>query len=133
MSMHLAHPALTTMGKRKGKVKFRNAEEARKARELADAWAEKQLEWATVTTLSKPLPQSRPLTRPFPKLGPPPGRTMNDHIPSLDTGVKGAVNVRAIPKYTGDKIIGIGTMHKSNAVPIFSGEQAVDISKMRRG
>jgi hypothetical protein len=130
MTMHLAHPALTTMGKRKGKVKFRNADEARKARELADAWAQKQTEWASA---SKPARQSRPLTRPFPKLGPPPGRTMNDHIPSLDTGVKGAVNVRAIPKYTGDKIIGIGTMHKSNAVPIFSGEQAVDISKMRRG
>jgi hypothetical protein len=28
---------------------------------------------------------------------------------------------------------GIGTMHKSNAVPIFSDEQAVDIAKMRRG
>ena len=47
--------------------------------------------------------------------------------------VKGAVNVRAIPTYTGDKIIGIGTMHKSNAVPIFTSEQAQDISKMRRG
>ena len=130
MTMHLAHPALTTMGKRKGKVKFRNADEARKARELADSWTQKQDEWAN---LSKPAQQSRPLTRPFPKLGPPPGRTMNDHIPSLDTGVKGAVNVRAIPTYTGDKIIGIGTMHKSNAVPIFSNQEAEDISKMRRG
>jgi hypothetical protein len=35
--------------------------------------------------------------------------------------------------YTGDKIIGIATMHKSNAVPVFSDEQAVDISRMRRG
>ena len=33
MTMHLVHPALTLGGKRKGKVKFRNAEEARKARE----------------------------------------------------------------------------------------------------
>ena len=32
----------------------------------------------------------------------------------------------------GDKIIGIGTMHKSNAVPIFSDDAAKDISKMRR-
>ena len=35
--------------------------------------------------------------------------------------------------YTGTAIKGIGTMHKSNAVPIFSDEQAVDIAKMRRG
>jgi hypothetical protein len=34
--------------------------------------------------------------------------------------------------YTGTMIKGIGTMHKSNAVPVFSDEQAVDIAKMRR-
>ena len=37
------------------------------------------------------------------------------------------------PVYTGDKIKGIGTMHKSNAVPVFSDEQARDIATMRRG
>ena len=35
--------------------------------------------------------------------------------------------------YTGTAIKGIGTMHKSNAVPIFTDEQAQDIAKMRRG
>ena len=35
--------------------------------------------------------------------------------------------------YTGDKIKGIGTMHKSNAVPIFSDEEAIAIATMRRG
>jgi hypothetical protein len=34
--------------------------------------------------------------------------------------------------YTGDKIKGIGTMHKSNAVPVFSDQEAKDISSMRR-
>jgi hypothetical protein len=34
--------------------------------------------------------------------------------------------------YTGTLIKGIGTMHKSNAVPIFSDEQAIDIATMRR-
>ena len=34
--------------------------------------------------------------------------------------------------YTGDKIIGIATMHKSNAVPVFNSEAAKDISQMRR-
>lgn len=37
------------------------------------------------------------------------------------------------PVYTGTKIKGIGTMHKSNAVPIFSDEQAIEIATMRRG
>jgi hypothetical protein len=35
--------------------------------------------------------------------------------------------------YTGTMIKGIGTMHKSNAVPIFTDEQAVEIATMRRG
>jgi hypothetical protein len=34
--------------------------------------------------------------------------------------------------YTGDKMIGIGTLHKSNAVPIFTDEDAKDQASMRR-
>ena len=52
-------------------------------------------------------------------------------IKSLDTGL--GVATKPAPKvYTGTAIKGIGTMHKSNAVPIFSDEEAIDISKMRR-
>jgi hypothetical protein len=35
--------------------------------------------------------------------------------------------------YTGTKVLGIATMHKSNAVPVFAAEDAVEISRMRRG
>lgn len=35
--------------------------------------------------------------------------------------------------YTGTRLIGIATMHKSNSVPVFSQEDAVDIARMRRG
>lgn len=36
-------------------------------------------------------------------------------------------------QYTGDLIVGIGQMHKSNAVPVMRGtEQAKDIARMRR-
>jgi hypothetical protein len=35
-------------------------------------------------------------------------------------------------RYTGDKMIGIGTLHKSNAVPIFTDEEAKDQANMRR-
>lgn len=34
--------------------------------------------------------------------------------------------------YTGEKMIGIGTLHKSNAVPVFSSEEAHDLAIMRR-
>lgn len=34
--------------------------------------------------------------------------------------------------YTGSAIMGVATMHKSNAVPVFSQEEAVNISSMRR-
>ena len=51
---------------------------------------------------------------------------------SLPDAHKGAVTIKQTPQYTGDKIVGIGTMHKSNAVPIFSDQEAKDISTMRR-
>ena len=35
--------------------------------------------------------------------------------------------------YTGDEIIGIAQMHKSNAVPIRGKKQATEVAKMRRG
>lgn len=55
------------------------------------------------------------------------------NYPSLITA--GGVATKPIEGkvYTGSSIIGIGTLHKSNAVPIFSNEEAVAISKMRRG
>lgn len=37
---------------------------------------------------------------------------------------------KPVLEYTGNKMIGIATMHKSNAVPVFSTEAAEDISKM---
>jgi hypothetical protein len=65
------------------------------------------------------------------KLSAPAGRE-TQKIASRDTGHHGAVKTKGIPQYTGTKVLGIGTMHKSNAVPIFSDEEAVAISSMRR-
>lgn len=129
MTMHLEGPWLSMSGKRKGKIKFRNAEQARKARELAQEWEQKQAEWKA---LSKPVPKSVKISKP--QLSPPiPAGRESPKIPSLNSWVTGAVNVKQTQQYTGDKIIGIGTMHKSNAVPIFTDQQAKDISTMRRG
>jgi hypothetical protein len=129
MTMHLAHPSLTLGGKRKGKQKFRNAEEARKARELAQDWERKQAEWKS---MSNPVPKSFTMQKVSISPKVPVGRE-SQKIPSLGMWVKGAVNVKQPQQYTGDKILGIGTMHKSNAVPIFTDQQAKDISTMRRG
>lgn len=53
------------------------------------------------------------------------------HIPSRNTGM-GYAAAKPAPVYTGTSMIGIGQMHKSNAVPVFSQEDAVAIASMRR-
>ena len=64
------------------------------------------------------------------KLSTPAGRETVKY-PSLNTG--NGVATKAAPKvYTGTKVMGIATMHKSNAVPVFNSEEAVEISSMRR-
>ncbi len=128
MSMHLHHPALSYNGKKRGKVKFRNAEEARKARELDASWKELQKKWeldADEKRRQRAL-AAEPLSY---KLTTPAGRDTK-HIPSRDTG--GNAELAPAKVYTGTKVKGIGTMHKSNAVPIFSDEEAIAISNMRR-
>jgi hypothetical protein len=128
--MHLCGPALTTTGKKRGKFKFRNAEEARKARELDAEWKDllKRQGVEQEERRRRRAMSAEPLIY---KLETPVGRTNTKHIPSLNTG--GGVAVLAPAKvYTGTKVKGIATMHKSNAVPVFSDEEAIDISKMRR-
>jgi hypothetical protein len=46
--------------------------------------------------------------------------------------VTGACSSKPSPTYTGTKVIGIATMHKSNAIPIFSDSEAKEVSSMRR-
>ena len=132
MSMHLHHPSLSLSGKRRGKVKFRNAEEAKKARDLDASWKELQKKWDVDADEKR---RSRAMKAPALeyKLTTPVGRSSGHAIPSRADSVLGPVSSKVIPQYTGTKMIGIGTMHKSNAVPIFSNEEAHDIATMRRG
>jgi hypothetical protein len=130
MSMHLHHPSLSLNGKRKGKVKFRNAEEARKARELDASWKELQKKWEVDAEEKK---RKRALSQPTLtyNLSAPPGRGGTAHIPSRVTEGGSTAPVHKV--YTGTKVLGIATMHKSNAVPVFAEEEAIEISRMRRG
>ena len=130
--MHLEGPWLSTTGKKKGKKKFASAEHARKARELDDSWKELQKKWGIEAEEKR---RNRGLSAPALntayKLNIPEGRNTTAHIKSLNSGLGNAT--LAAPKvYTGTMVKGIATMHKSNAVPVFSDEQAVDISRMRR-
>ena len=131
MSMHLEGPWLSTTGKKKGKKKFASADHARKARELDESWKELQKKWAVEIEDKK---QTRALSAPSLSssysLKIPEGRNTTAHIKSVDTG--GNAVLKPSPVYTGTMVKGIATMHKSNAVPVFSDEQAVDISRMRR-
>jgi len=130
MSMHLCGPALTTTGKKRGKFKFRNAAEAQRARELDADWKEllKRQGVEQEDRRRRRAMSAEPLVY---KLETPVGRTNTKHIPSLNTGAGVAVLAPA-KVYTGSKVKGIATMHKSNAVPVFSDEEAIDISRMRR-
>ena len=130
MSMHLHHPSLSLNGRRKGKVKFRNADEARKARELDASWKEllKNQGLALEEKRRSRAMKAEPLVY---KLTGATDRAGTAHIPSRNTG--GNATLAPAKVYTGTKVKGIATMHKSNAVPVFSDEEAIEISRMRRG
>lgn len=127
--MHLEGPWLSTIGKKKGKKKWASAEAKRKAEQLDSNWKEllkqqgiKQEDRNRKRAMASEVyvaPKAAHRGQDAPR------------IASKDTGwVTCSKPVDKI--YTGTKVKGIGTMHKSNAVPVFSDEEAVDISKMRR-
>ena len=127
MSMHLEGPWLSTQGKKKGKQKFRNADQAAKARELDADWQALMQKYPAKKIKAKV--KTGQLKDSY-RLSIPADRNPR-RFPSLDTG-QGAATKVAAKVYTGDKMLGIGTMHKSNMVPIFSDQEAKDISTMRR-
>jgi len=131
LSMHLEGPWLSTTGKKKGKKKFASAEHARKARELDESWKAllKRQGIDQEEKKRKRALSAEPLKGHY-SLAIPADRS-TAHLKSRGDFTGNAT--LAPPKvYTGTKVKGIATMHKSNAVPVFSDEEAVDISKMRR-
>lgn len=124
--MSLVGPWLNNIGSKKKKVKYASSEA--KKRDLA-----LQADWQKLKTnldMTAKKIQYRPLTRPMPKLGPPPGRETK-FIPSHDSG-KGVGAKKENPVYTGDKVLGVSIVHKSCLQPVFSESQAKDFASMRR-
>jgi hypothetical protein len=140
MTMHLEGPWLSTTGKKKGPKKWASSEAKAHAERLAREWRDREAEWkklapkfsARNNTAKTSQPAESRRTRPLVSSGPkiPPGRE-TPQINSVDTGWV-TCSKPTDKEYTGTKVKGIGTMHKSNAVPIFSDEEAIEISKMRR-
>lgn len=130
MTMHIHHPSLSLNGKRKGKIKFASADAKRKSEQLDKEWKDLQKKWGVEAEdkKRKRAMAAEPLKL---DLSPPPGRETK-YIPSHGDGLGNAA-LKQTQTYTGDKMLGIGQLHKSNAVPVFSNEEAIDISKMRRG
>ena len=104
----------------------------RKAKKPTAAQRQLAAEWEAIQNKYEP---KKPMKKVFNawqyKLTTPPGRTTSHHIPSRDTG--GVASKKETMQYTGTKMIGIGTLHKSNAVPVFSDHEAKEMARMRRG
>ncbi len=141
MSMHLEGPYLTTLSTKKTKTKITKAKQA----ELETGWKERNkmlksiglpkesfeqyMEWVfgqgkkTKTSTNVAI-QPKAIVR---------TTTTTKTTPVLPAEwYKGATAAKESKVYTGDKMIGVATMHKSNMVPVFSDDSAKDISKMRR-
>ena len=111
MTMHLEGPWLSTVGKRKGKMKFKSAEAKREHERLNAEWKELLKRQGAELEAKRQSRAMRAETLSY-RLSTPVGRSTGHDVKSLDTGHSGAVRTRDIPQYTGTKIIGIGTMHK---------------------
>ena len=114
----------TTTSTKTRKVKYASSEQKQKSIQLQQEWEAMMKKYDT-----KPV---RKLQR---KVYTPPQTVRREvpHYPSLDTGGNATKPIDHQKVYTGTKMIGIGQLHKSNAVPVFSTDDAKEISKMRRG
>jgi len=127
--MHLHHPSLSLNGKKKGKKKFASAAHAQQARELDASWKE-VLKRQGVEEENRKRSRALKAAPLVYSLAVPADRS-TAHIKSLNSSVGVAV-LKPVPMYTGDKMIGIGQLHKSNAIPVFRSEDIEDIARMRR-
>lgn len=45
----------------------------------------------------------------------------------------GKTELKPSPVYSGDKMLGVATLHKSNGIPVFSNQEILEVCTMRRG
>ena len=99
-----------------------------KQRELKASWQALLEKYDIKPTIRK---SARVVTTNSPRVVVDPSRSTHN-IPSVDTGAAIAAK-KPVQQYTGDAMIGIGQLHKSNGIPVFSKQDAHDLAIMRRG
>jgi len=115
MTMHLVR-GMTTISTRKRKSRNKTAAVLEEERKTAK--------------LLKSLGYSKNSTRWKADL---PDYTVSETVPTSDLIMR-VEGKRRANQYTGDELAGIGTLHKSNSVPIRKdSNDAVEIARMRRG
>jgi hypothetical protein len=114
----------TTTSTKKRKVKYVSSEQKQKALQLQKEWDALMKKYDT-----------KPVRKTKSKAYAPPVtlRRETPHYPSVDTGGNATKPIEHDKVYTGTKMIGVAVMHKSNSVPVFSSDDAKEITKMRRG
>ena len=95
-----------------------------KQRELRDSWQELLERHST--------PSKKILKNVSPWQPAKPHVRETEHYPSLNSFGGSCTKPIHGKVYTGTAMKGIGTLHKSNAVPIFTDEEAKDQASMRR-
>lgn len=144
MSMHLVGPELTTTRTKKYRLKLTNVKrhqlecdlfaynKKRKQNGEPKISFDEYLDIRCGIIKKKRLHLSQLGEYNGPSYTPPPGRPMRINAQSLDTG-RGVAVKQEVQQYTGENMLGIGQLHKSNSVPVFRKEDAEDQAKMRRG
>jgi hypothetical protein len=104
-----------------------------KKRKVPKLVQQRHTEWlASIEAMSPKRNISTPIKKTISEYSPkiPPGRE-TPRFASVNTGFVPCT--KKLPfSYTGDKMKGVATMHKSNAVPVFTDKEAKEISSMRR-
>ena len=108
------------------KIKFASAEQKRNYQELKNSWEKIKLKHQSTRTV--PVKNSSVENNVSPKMTAVRGTT---NVSSLVT-TGGSCGKKKTIYYTGEKIIGIATIHKSCLQPIFNKQSAVDVAHMRR-
>jgi len=133
MTMHLLGPAYTTTNNRKRKSKSVTVT-AKYAQEFLDYNKQMKKLGIKPKTFDEYVAYRQGRYKPTLRGTKMPEYNVSDHrqkYPSqVDTGVTFAKKPNV---YTGERLVGIATMHKSNSVPVFSQEDAIEIARMRRG
>ena len=144
MSMHMEGPALTTTRTKKYKLNLTKSKRAelemdmfhynkkQKRNGVSKVTFEEYLDFRCGRIVKKRLHPSEQGTLRADYLALPPHRQNDPVYPSRDSGI-GVATKREVTYYTGENMLGIGQLHKSNSVPVFRQQDAEDQAKMRRG